>query len=118
MRAKSRIRIDMKLRGLQHLIERYLAHKGWYTKGALTADIEWKRQTGREYGKRYLPETVGRALRLLEEKSVIAVRGEGVSVAYKWLPEEYRRHYIPYSRRPAYEKHILFTKESRIRTQV
>lgn len=109
--------IGMKLRGLPAQIVGKLAHKDWFTKGQLTADMEWKRTQGRNYGKRYLPETVGRALRLLEEKSILAVRGEGVSVAYKWLPEEYRKHYIPYSRRPDHRKKILFREGSGIQTR-
>lgn len=67
----------------------------WHPKGKLTADMVWKHQHGRNVGTRFLPETVGRALRLLEQKSIIAVKPQGISVQYKWLPLERRRDYIP-----------------------
>lgn len=80
----------------------------WHAKGLLTADITWKHDTGKRYGKRYLPETVGRALRSLEEQSIIAVKAEGISVTYKWLPPERRKAYIPTMQRAAGKEHILF----------
>lgn len=80
----------------------------WHSKGRLTADMVWKRTAGKEYGKRYLPDTVSRALRLLEESSRVAVKPDGKSVAYKWLPPEYRKKYIPITQRPAGAEHILF----------
>lgn len=80
----------------------------WHPKGQLTADMVWKHKRGRHTGVRFLPETVGRALRKLEEQSIIAVKGEGISVTYKWLPHEKRKSYIPYSQRGDRAKHILF----------
>ena len=71
----------------------------WHPKGKLTADMVWKHTHGKSYGKRYLPETVGRALRSLEEHSLIAVKDLGISVQYKWLPLERRASYIPSSQR-------------------
>jgi len=70
----------------------------------------WKHDRGESYGKRYLPETVGRALRHLEEDSYIAVKGDGISVQYKWIPQDLRMRYIPYSRRPNDKKEVLFRK--------
>lgn len=89
-----------------------MTNKEWISKGTLTADMEWRRQTGRRYGTRYLPETVGRALRLLEEKSIIAVKQDGQSVAYRWIPERFRGVYIPYSRRPEGREGVLFRNRS------
>lgn len=84
--------------GLPELLIGYLFHnKEWVSKGTLTADMVWKHPRGKNYGKRYLPETVGRALRSLEEQSIIAVKNDGISVQYKWIPHELRRRYIPSS---------------------
>ena len=99
----------MKLKGLPRQLNNYLANDHvWHPKGKLTADMTWKHDIGKNYGKRYLPETVGRALRSLEEQCIIAVRAEGISVAYKWLPYEKRPSYIPYSQRKSGYEHILF----------
>lgn len=80
----------------------------WHSKGKLTADMVWKHKRGRNTGVRYLPETVGRALRALEERSIIAVKEDGISVQYKWLPFERRPGYIPFSQRK--DKDKLFKK--------
>ena len=97
------------LRGLPAQIVGYMSHHHvWHSKGTLTADIVWKHTQGRNYGKRYLPETVGRALRLLEEKSIIAVKEQGISVQYKWIPHEMRKRYIPSSSRPMGWENVLF----------
>lgn len=71
----------------------------WVLKGTLTADIQWHHKGGKSNGKRYLPETVGRALRSLEEQCIIAVKEDGISVLYKWLPFKMRVRYIPHSHR-------------------
>lgn len=97
-----------KLHGLPLLLVSHLKHLSWVSKGALTADKEWRHQNGKYAGVRYLPETVGRALRSLEEKGLIAVKDEGISVVYKYLPAELRERYIPWSTRPDSLKHILF----------
>jgi len=83
-------------------------HQEWFSKGHLTADMVWKHPSGRNYGKRYLPETVGRALRHLEENSIIAVRDGGASVDYRWIPKEHRSRYIPSSARVDGSKHIIW----------
>jgi hypothetical protein len=99
----------MKLNGLPAKIERYLHQiNSWASKGALTAGMVWKHDTGKDAGKQYLPETVGRKLRSLEELGIIAVRDSGVSVEYRWLPPEIRKRYIPYSCRPDGAKDKLF----------
>jgi len=84
--------------------------KQWVSKGTLTADKVWKHQSGKSAGARYLPETVGRALRSLEESSVIAVKEDGISVQYKWIPIDMRNKYIPFTQRPKYSKAVLFKK--------
>lgn len=89
-----------KLKGLPLQLVSYLRGGDWVPKGDLTA-IEWKHVRGQNYGKRYLPETVGRALRGLEERSIIAVKACGISVQYKHIPVtgDLRRRYIPTSDR-------------------
>lgn len=74
----------------------------WTPKGAIT-EIRFFHE---DDVKQYLPETVGRELRGLESDSIIAVRGQGVSVEYRWMPESVRESYIPYSQRE--DKSILF----------
>lgn len=94
---------------LQHQLRFWLKNNwDWHPKGKLTADMVWKHKRGRSAGVRYLPETVGRALRLLEEASIIAVKEDGISVQYKWLPHEKRPSYIPFSKRA--DKSKLFKK--------
>ena len=90
----------MSRNGLPQLLVSHLSKVGdWIPKGTLTADMVWKHPQGKNSGKRYLPETVGRALRLLEESSVIAVKEDGISVRYKWIPSQMRERYIPSSQR-------------------
>lgn len=101
--------MEHKLSGLSAQLVSYMTGQDWISKGTLTADIVWKHQRGRNYGARYLPETVGRALRHLEESSIIAVKDDGISVQYKWIPVNYRGQYIPFSRRGTDTK-TLFTK--------
>lgn len=97
------------LHGLNKQIASYLKNNhAWFAKGTLTADMEWRHERGQHYGVRYLPETVGRALRHLEEMSIVAVKDDGKSVQYKYLPENYRPHYIPWSTRPDDKKDKLF----------
>lgn len=80
----------------------------WHSKGRLTAEMQWKHVGGKSRGARYLPETVGRALRALEEGSIIAVKQDGISVQYKWLDHSRRKSYIPFSVRPDNRKNTLF----------
>jgi hypothetical protein len=97
-----------KLRGLPLQLVMHLAHGDWTPKGTLTADMVWKHEEGHKIGSRYLPETVGRALRSLEEQSIIAVKPCGISVQYKWIPEAMRGRYIPSSQRPQGAEDKLF----------
>lgn len=99
------------LKGLPAQIVAYMRGKDWFAKGTLTADIVWKHQRGKYAGTRYLPETVGRALRLLEEKKYIAVKPCGMSVQYKHIPQELRWRYIPFSSRKQGEEETLFRKD-------
>lgn len=97
------------MRGLPNQLVGYLHRTGdWCSKGTLTADMVWKHERGRSAGKRYLPETVGRALRSLEESGIVAVKDSGISVQYKWIPHELRAKYIPYSSRHEANKSTLF----------
>ena len=97
------------MRGLPGQLVGFLSKdKTWFPKGTLTADIVWKHQSGESYGKRYLPETVGRALRSLEEQGVIAVKQDGISVQYKWLPHDLRLRYVPSSMRQKGKEDKLF----------
>lgn len=97
------------MKGLPAQLKGHLCKAGdWVAKGTLTADMVWRHNIGKHYGKRYLPETVGRALRSLEEASIIAVKDQGISVCYKWIPPELRKRYIPGSQRLKGKEHILF----------
>jgi hypothetical protein len=101
----------MTLRGLQaQLVAHMRTDHVWYAKGLLTDSLVWKHKSGQRYGKTYLAETVGRALRRLEEQRVVAVKPDGISVQYKWLPPERRGSYIPWSSRVAGQKNVLFSK--------
>ena len=98
------------MRGLPGQLVGFLSKdKVWFPKGTLTADIVWKHNSGNSYGKRYLPETVGRALRALEEQSIVAVKPDGISVQYKWIPHEMRNRYLPHSIRTRGKETVLFT---------
>jgi hypothetical protein len=67
--------------------------------------------TNQKDGSTYIPDTVGRTLRLMQESRVIAVRYEGKNTVYKFLPL-YRRHdYIPLDEREAGKEHILFKSQ-------
>ncbi len=88
---------------LPELLTKYLKDKGWVTKGAITA-IEWYHK---DKVRQYLPETVGRALRHLEEESIIAVKPDGISVQYKYIPADVRHKYRPWSTR-LQDKDTLF----------
>jgi len=99
------------LKGLPAQIVSYMRGKDWFAKGILTADIVWKHQRGKHAGVRYLPETVGRALRTLEEKKIIAVKPCGISVQYKHIPPELRWRYIPSSERSIGNESVLFKKD-------
>lgn len=102
------------VRGLNRQLVTFLKNNfDWHTKGLLTADMEWRHDRGQSYGRRYIPETVGRALRHLEERKIIAVKDAGKSVEYKFLPLNLRPFYIPYSHRPDDNKGELWNAEGR-----
>ncbi len=84
---------------VKHLSEQF---PSWISKGELTR-TQWRD----ERGVPYLPETVGRALRLAQEERRIAVKYEGKNTLYKWIPYEMRSRYIPVSVRTGEE---LFRK--------
>lgn len=81
----------------------------WVPKGDITA-VNFYHENGKSRGAKYLPETVGRALRTLEEQKIIAVKPCGISVQYKYLPIERRGTYIPTSARPKGSETVLFKK--------
>ena len=95
------------VKGLPAQLVTYLRQVGWTSKGDLTT-LEWRHVIGKSVGAKYLPETVGRALRLLEEDSIIAVKPCGISVQYRYLPPEKRAGYIPTSARAKGEENVLF----------
>lgn len=70
----------------------------WLSKGYITDTLEWFYYE-KGIKKKYLSETVGRKLRELESNSIIAVKPDGVSEQYKYLPLEIKSRYIPYSLR-------------------
>jgi len=84
------------MNGLKSVLTMYLQKKSdWTPKGNLTA-VTWFHKNSQ---KQYLPETVGRELRELETEKVIAVKPDGVSVQYKYIPEDIRERYITSSQR-------------------
>lgn len=98
------------MNGLALQLKLHLRAKGnWVSKGTLTADTVWKHQKGKSYGKRYLPETVGRCLRSMEEEKLVAVRQDGISVEYRYIPEEFRGKYIPWTQRN--DKRLLWQQK-------
>ena len=99
------------MKGLPLQLVVFLQQADWVPKGELTA-LVWRHTSGKRIGARYLPETVGRALRHLEEDKVIAVKQCGISVQYKYLPEERRARYIPCSARAKGQEEVLFKKNN------
>jgi hypothetical protein len=97
------------MKGLPLQLRNYLLRRrdDWVSKSDITA-VEFFHTSGKSKGARYLPETVGRALRNLEEDHVIAVKPHGISVQYRYLPEERRARYIPTSARPKGQEYKLF----------
>lgn len=78
---------------LQDKLVHYLfERKDWIPKGEILL-LTWKD----DKGKRYMADTVSRKLREAESEKRIAVKPDGVSVVYKWLPYERRSRYIPTS---------------------
>ena len=98
-----------KLDGLPLQLKEYLFERRaeWVPKGDITA-VDFYHKKGKSRGARYLPETVGRALRSLEEDHIIAVKPCGISVQYKYLPLRLRDDYIPTSARPKGKESVLF----------
>lgn len=83
----------------------YLAQSNqWTPKGHLTDRMQWFKKSRVVY----LAETVGRALRDAETEKQIAVKDDGISVQYKYLPENIRDRYICSSDRT--DKNVLFKK--------
>lgn len=94
---------------LESQIIRFLKEKHeWHHKGFLTERV-WTNPKNRT---RYMPETVGRTLRILEESSIVACKPEGKSVLYKYMPSigYYRDEYIPRSARRHGQETILFKR--------
>lgn len=89
-----------------YLLER---KEDWVPKGNITA-VNFYHESGKSRGAKYLPETVGRTLRTLEEDRIIAVKPCGISVQYKYLPIDRRPYYIPSSARLKGNETTLFRK--------
>jgi hypothetical protein len=108
-----------KLDGLPLQLKEYLFERraDWVPKGDITA-VQFHHKKGKSRGARYLPETVGRALRSLEEDHIIAVKPCGISVQYKYLPLERRAGYIPTSARPQGRQDVLFKEGFTVTKQV
>ena len=85
------------------LVKWLMEQKTWVAKGEITR-IPWKGHMGTTY----IPETVGRTLRKAEKRKRIAVKPQGKSIQYKWLPYDRRERYIPTAVRP--DAHVLFRK--------
>ena len=103
------------MKGLPLQLVKYLQGTDWTPKGELTA-IRWVHRTGKSRGHAYLPETVGRALRSLEEDRFIAVKPCGISVQYKYLPHHRRADYIPSSARVKGKESTLFKETGIVST--
>lgn len=104
--------MEKKLSGLPLQVKSFLFERrnDWVPKGDITA-VTFYHETGKSRGARYLPETVGRTLRNLEEQHIIAVKPCGISVQYKYLPLHLRERYIPTSSRPAGSEEVLFKQQ-------
>jgi hypothetical protein len=97
----------MKL-ALKDILVRYMAsHNEWKSKGHVTDTLSWG-YIEKGVLKHYLSETVGRKLREAESESRLAVKQDGDSVQYKFLPPDRRKSYIPWSSRSEGKKNILF----------
>lgn len=80
---------------INQLVKHLFDHKDeWHAKGNLLLR-EWRDKRG----TRYMADTVSRKLREAEENSLIAVKYDGRTTLYKWLPHERRASYIPTSER-------------------
>jgi hypothetical protein len=79
----------------QQLVKYMQTHSEWVNKGVILS-MTWKDQ--RRFTT-YLPDTVSRKLREAESESLIAVKSDGKTVQYKWIPFEMRKRYIPKSER-------------------
>lgn len=89
---------------LREQLQRHMqARPYWIASGTLQR-LVMKDKDGREF----TPQTVGRMLRYMEERKLVAVKYEGDknSAIYKHVPEYLRRYYIPISKR---EGIALFT---------
>jgi len=97
------------MKGLPLLLKNYMFERRgeWIPKGNITA-VTFYHERGKSRGARYLPETVGRTLRNLEEDRIIAVKPDGISVQYKYLPIDRRPYYITSSERPKGQETKLF----------
>lgn len=70
----------------------------WFPKAVLTDTMKWQYEEGHKI-KTAMADTVSRKLRLAEEAKRIAVKPDGKSVQYRFLPLDKRSMYIPTSER-------------------
>lgn len=90
---------------LSYQLQQYLRENPvWHSKGKLTADLIWKHKNG----FRFLPDSVSTTLRKLERNKIVAVKPDGVSVMYKYIPVDLRKIYIPTTSRLKGQERKLF----------
>lgn len=95
------------MKSLIKQLEDYLRENwDWHHKGDLLA-MTW---VNKKTKVPYMSETVGRALRDLESRKIIARKDDknGKSCVYKWLNPERRPNYIPWIERPLNAKNVMF----------
>ena len=84
----------------QQLLHYLMERNDWIPSPQITDDIKWKNQRTFKY---YTSPTVQRELRSLENgelgESKIAVKKWNKSVAYRYIPPDMRKRYIPKSER-------------------
>lgn len=80
-------------------------YPNWVSSGAIERLVFKNRN-----GTTAKPSSVSRALRTLEEKRFIAIKYEGATntATYKYLPQEYRKNYLPISSRSQFKRNVLW----------
>ena len=87
--------MKLRERTLKKQIVQFMQNQDWFHKG----DLLSRKWVNLKKGGHYMPSTVDRELRKLEECKIIAVKKPTGSDEYKWLPHYMRERYIPTSER-------------------